>query len=79
MYIYFIINFLNTSINQDANAIANLQRREIPSKNPEDILNIKTSLQNKIGSIVKKTLYTVSSLGELLQPCRNDEKLNIIK
>ena len=70
---------MNTSINQDANAIANLQRREIPSKNPEDILNIKTSLQNKIGSIVKKTLYTVSSLGELLQPCRNDEKLNIIK
>ena len=70
---------MNTSINQDANAIANLQRHEIPSKNPEDILNIKTSLQNKIGSIVKKTLYTVSSLGELLQPCRNDEKLNIIK
>ena len=70
---------MNTSINQDANAIANLQRREIPSKNPEDILNIKTSLKNKIGSIVKKTLYTVSSLGELLQPCRNDEKLNIIK
>ena len=70
---------MNTSINQDANAIANLQRREIPSKNPEDILNIKTSLQNKIGSIVKKTLYRVSSLGELLQPCRNDEKLNIIK
>ena len=51
---------MNTSINQDANAIANLQRHEIPSKNPEDILNIKTSLQNKIGSIVKKTLYTVT-------------------
>ena len=40
VYIYFIINLLNTSINQDANAVANLQRREIPSKNPEDIPNI---------------------------------------
>ena len=31
---------MNTSINQDANTVANLQRREIPSKNPEDIPNI---------------------------------------
>ena len=31
---------MNTSINQDANAVANLQRREIPSKKPEDIPNI---------------------------------------
>ena len=56
---------MNTSINQDANVVANLQRCEIPRKNPEDIPNIKTSLQNKIGSIVKKTLYRVSSLGDV--------------
>ena len=31
---------MNTSINQDANAVANLQRCEIPSKYPEDIPNI---------------------------------------
>ena len=57
---------MNTSINQDANAIANLQRHEIPSKNPEDIPNIDQdqSLQYKIGSIDKKTLYKVSSLGD---------------
>ena len=30
VYIYFIINLLNTSINQDANAVVNFQRREIP-------------------------------------------------
>ena len=31
---------MNTSINQDDNAVAKLQRREIPNKNPEDIPNI---------------------------------------
>ena len=42
---------MNTSINQDANVVANLQRYEIPSKNPEDIPNIDQdqNLQNKIG------------------------------
>ena len=31
---------MNTSINQHANAVANLQRSEIPSKYPKDIPNI---------------------------------------
>ena len=57
---------MNTSINQDANAVANLQRREIPSKNLEDIPNIDQdqSFQYKIGSIDKKTRYKVGSLGD---------------
>ena len=70
---------MNTSINQDANAIANLQRHEIPSKNPESIPNIDQdySLQNKIGSIDKRhcTMLVVWEM----QPYRYDEKLNIIK
>ena len=47
---------MDTSINQDANVVANLQRCEIPSKNPEDIPNIDQdqNLQNKIGSIDKR-------------------------
>ena len=55
-----------TSINQDANVVANLQRCEIPSKNPKDIPNIDQdqSLQNKIGSIDKIHCTNVSSLGD---------------
>ena len=68
-----------TSINQDANAVANLQRCEIPSKNPEDIPNIDQdqSLQNKIGSICK--IHCTMSVVWEMQPCRYGEKLNIIK
>ena len=70
---------MNTSINQDANVVANLQRCEIPSKNLEDIPNIDQdqSLQDKIGSIDKRH-YTRSVVWEMY-PCRYDEKLNIIK
>ena len=70
---------MNTSINQDANVVANLQRCEIPSKSPEDIPNIDQdqSLQNKIRSIDKRH-YTRSVVWEM-RPCRYDEKLNIIK
>ena len=70
---------MNTSINQDANAVANLQRREIPSKNLEDIPNIDQdqSFQYKIGSIDKRH-HTRLVVWEM-QPCRYDEKLNIIK
>ena len=73
---------MNTSINQAANVVANLQRREIPSKNPEEIPNINQeiqdqSLQNKIGSIDKR--HCTRSVVWEMQPCRYDEKLNIIK
>ena len=70
---------MNTSINQDANVVANLQRHEIPSKNPKDIPNIDQdqSLQDEIGSIDKRH-YTRLVVWEM-QPCRYDEKLNIIK
>ena len=70
---------MNTSINRDANVVANLQRREIPSKNPEDILNIDQdqSLQDKIGSIDKR--HCTRSVVWEMQPYRYDEKLNIIK
>ena len=70
---------MNTSIYQDVKAVANLQRREIPSKNPEDIPNINQdqSLQNKIGSIDKR--HCRMSVVWEIQPCKYDEKLNIIK
>ena len=70
---------MNTSINQDANVVAKLQRCEIPSKNPEDIPNIDLdqNLQNKIGSIDKR--HCTSLVVWEMQPCRYDEKLNIIK
>ena len=70
---------MNTSINQDVNAIANLQRCEIHSKNLEDIQNIDQdqNLQNKIGSIDKR--HCTRSVFWEMQPCKYDEKLNIIK
>ena len=70
---------MNTSINQDANVVANLQRREIPSKNLEDIPNIDQdqSLQDKIGSIDKR--HCTRSVVWEMQPYRYDEKQNIIK
>ena len=46
---------MNTSINHDANVVANLQRREILSKNPKDIPNIKTRVfKIKLDQLIKE-------------------------
>ena len=58
---------MNTSINQDANAVANLQRCEIPSKNLEDIPSIKTRVfKIKLDQLIKDTCGRVSRLGPQL-------------
>ena len=54
---------MNTSINQDAKVVANLQRCEIPSKNPKDIPDIDQDYFNlNFKSLIFLILFALPSL-----------------